>query len=257
MEADPDNAIGGRPSGGSRPLYVRRLSASDVGDRVSLRYRPTRRASGTQTEPLTDVVGRLLVHDEDLAMVVDRHGQLHVVPQDLIVASRTIPPHPRRAPEPAVGTRRHPVVRQAARLVVLDDEKILLIAHHPDPQSTIWTAPGGGLETDEQHGDAAVREAQEELGVTVRLGPWIWHRRASFAWRGVWLEQSERWFLAQAPAIDVGTLPGPDPAAGTGRWWSVDELTDAESGIAPARLGDHLRRLLDDGPPPQPIDIGP
>ena len=40
------------------------------------------------------------------------------------------------------------------------------------------------------------------------------------------------------------------------RWWTVDELEQAEATFAPRRLAELLRSLLLEGPPPEPIDAG-
>ena len=40
------------------------------------------------------------------------------------------------------------------------------------------------------------------------------------------------------------------------RWWSLAELEATASTLVPASLPHHLRRLLEAGPPPEPIDTG-
>ncbi len=41
------------------------------------------------------------------------------------------------------------------------------------------------------------------------------------------------------------------------RWWTLDELdAPGDVGFAPRRLPELFRSLLDDGPPPAPIDTG-
>jgi hypothetical protein len=39
------------------------------------------------------------------------------------------------------------------------------------------------------------------------------------------------------------------------RWWSLDEIDRTDEAFAPAALAVHLRRLLADGPPAEPVDV--
>lgn len=243
-----------RQPGGLRPRYVRRVSAEHVGQRVSIR----RLADDPDRGPHpSDVVGRLLAMDEDVVLVVDRHGRLHAIDATTVVSSRTVPPHPRLPPEPDVGTRDRPLERAAARVLLLDsDDRALLVAHAPDRDRTVWTAPGGGLEPDEEHLAAARRELAEELGVETDVGPLIWRRRVTFSFRTVWIDQDERWFVARTHHLDVGSMPLTDPGALRARWWSVEELHTTTDELAPAAIARHLQDLLDHGPPTSPVDVG-
>jgi 8-oxo-dGTP pyrophosphatase MutT (NUDIX family) len=121
----------------------------------------------------------------------------------------------------------------------------------------VWTAPGGGLDEGEDHRSAATRELREEVGVTLELGPWVWSRSAVFTFRGFWLHQHERWFLARGPAIDPASMPLDDLAVEGARWWSVEELAATDEVLAPGALALHHATLLHDGPPPGPVDVGP
>jgi 8-oxo-dGTP pyrophosphatase MutT (NUDIX family) len=205
----------------------------------------------------TDVVGRLLVHDGDVLLLVDRDHRLQVVDARAVLASKVVPEHPRLPAEPRdVGTEARPLQRQAARVLLLDPlERVLLVAHAPSSTRRVWTAPGGGLDPDETHEQAAVRELREELGVQVALGPWIWSRRVAFEFRGLWLEQDERWFLARAE-VDVAAAPLDDLGAVEARWWSLEELSETAEILAPAALPEHLAALRANGPPSSPVDVG-
>jgi ADP-ribose pyrophosphatase YjhB (NUDIX family) len=176
-----------------------------------------------------------------------------------ILSSRVVPPHPKLEPEPDIGTRDQPLYRPAARALVLDTEdRVLLVAHAPDAIRRVWTAPGGGLEPEETHEQAVVRELAEELGVEVATpGPWVWSRRVTFDFRGCWLDQEERWFLVRLDAgLTVDEAPLDDPGAVEVRWWSLHDLRTTTAEVAPAALADHLAQLLADGPPTTPVDVG-
>ena len=258
--AEPGDGAGSAPGavpevGRLRARYVRRVTAEHVRARVSIRHL----ADDPERGPLpTDVVGRLLALDEDTVVVIDRAGRLHVLDANRVIASRVVPPHPRLPAEPDVGTEDHPVARRASRVLVLDpDDRVLLVSHAPSADRRVWTAPGGGLEPEEDPLDGARRELREEIGITPPIGPWIWRRRVTFAFRSVWIDQDERWFLAR---LDDSTEPTDAPLDDAGaievRWWSLDELGTTDQALAPAALPTHLQRLLRDGPPDEPVDVG-
>ncbi|HSK23407.1 MAG TPA: NUDIX domain-containing protein [Egicoccus sp.] len=252
--SEPTDPAAGRPRAGLRAHYVHRVTPADVGSRVSVRHLVPDPDRGVVP---SDIVGRLLVMDEAVLLLVDRQGQLIVVDATAVVASRVVPPHPKLPPEPAdVGTQEQPLVRHAARVLLLDPlDRVLLVAHAPTASRRVWTAPGGGLKPGESHEQAAARELREELGVEPRLGPWIWWRRVTFPFRGLWLDQEERWFLARAE-VDVAAAPLDDLEAVEARWWSLDELSTTRETLAPAALPEHLARLRADGPPSDPLDVG-
>lgn len=237
-----------------RARYARRVTPDHVGERVSVRQLVDDPNRGPVQ---SDVVGRLVGADAEALLVVDRRGQLTVVDTTRVLSSRVVPPHPRFEPEPMVGTPDAPLVRDAARVLLLDAaDRVLLVAHAPDPQRTVWTAPGGGLRPEESHADAAARELREEIGVHAEPGPWIWSRRVTFDFRGCTIDQSERWFLTRVEDADADDAPLDDPGAVSARWWDAGELAATDAALAPASLPTHLIRLLTEGPPTTPVDVG-
>lgn len=238
-----------------RARYVRRVTGEHVRQRVSVRHLVDDPARGPVP---TDVVGRLLALDDDMLLMVDRAGRLHSIDARTVVASRVVPEHPRLAPEPDVGTPDHPLTRHAARVLVLAPEgRVLLVALAPDTDRRVWTAPGGGLEPGEDPVEGARRELLEEIGMELPIGPWIWWRRVTFAYRSVWIDQHERWFLARTDRrTDLADAPLDDAGALEARWWTLDELLSTDETLAPGALAEHLRNLLTHGPPTEPIDVG-
>jgi hypothetical protein len=104
-----------------------------------------------------------------------------------------------------------------------------------------------------------VREVAEETGLPdAPIGPEVWRRRHAFRWRGVDWDQSERWFLAHVPHFEPSreAMTETERAEITGaRWWSLAEMDSTEEDLIPPDLPTRLRSLLEDGPPPEPIEI--
>jgi 8-oxo-dGTP diphosphatase len=60
--------------------------------------------------------------------------------------------------------------RLATRAVILHDNRLLLVNAYRDPGSTLWCAPGGGVERGSSLPDNLAREVHEETGLRIRVG---------------------------------------------------------------------------------------
>lgn len=108
-----------------------------------------------------------------------------------------------------------PIVRRAARTVLIDDDGRLVAIKRTRPgQTPYWTTAGGEVEPDETTQAAAAREAAEELGAVVRMGPQVFLTTTPRR-EGV---QVQHFFLARLIGIDQSLRTGPelaDPTRGT------------------------------------------
>lgn len=68
-------------------------------------------------------------------------------------------------------TSARPVVRRAARALLVDDEQRLVLIKRMKPGEPVyWTTPGGGVEDGESPTAALERELGEELGAKAAVG---------------------------------------------------------------------------------------
>jgi 8-oxo-dGTP pyrophosphatase MutT (NUDIX family) len=163
--------------------------------------------------------------------------------------------------------------RQAARAVVLDlDDRVLLLqARDPVEPSKgeWWELPGGGVEGGESTAAAAARELFEETGLDrVEVGDCVWRHQARFTFAGFRFDQQEhihvaRWSgrgEASPGAYRPGGLESMEALAFKSvRWWPLADLDSwvRDGGrVIPPWLPTELKRYLDEGPPPGPVDLG-
>lgn len=153
------------------------------------------------------------------------------------------------------------VTRLSVKLLLVDEEDLLLLIHSRDPHSgdECWYPVGGGLEPGETLQHAAAREAAEETGIkTLPAGDLVWRRDHTYSYDGDEVDVREDWLLYRV------THFSPAPAALSEyerssilgfRWWSIPELRTTCETIFPPRLGQRLSDLLRTGVPPTPVDI--
>ena len=153
-------------------------------------------------------------------------------------------------------------LRYAARAVVLDASDRILLVQFAWPDRSWWALPGGKVEEGESPEHAVARELVEEVGVLVPPGPAIWTREHFFLGMEGCAGQRDRVYLVRLPARGGLAAPLLSPAQLAlenmvdQRWWTQGELDAAEVTFSPRRLPALVRQLIDDGPPPDPVDIG-
>jgi 8-oxo-dGTP pyrophosphatase MutT (NUDIX family) len=110
------------------------------------------------------------------------------------------------------------------------------------------------------HEDAIRRELAEEVGLgAFSLGPLIWARTHLFE-LDEWDGQVERYYLVRteafAPAPGLTWTELNAEYVTDLRWWALEELETFPGQFAPRGLPLLVRRLTQQGPPSEPIDVG-
>ena len=93
-----------------------------------------------------------------------------------------------------------------------------------------------------------MREAAEELDITLRSCLPLWHRTVEFSFRGIPIRQEEHYFLLRIPRGEVAL--GEEVAAAHSqegiiatRWWSPEEIEASSEQVFPEDLPQRLRDL--------------
>lgn len=154
------------------------------------------------------------------------------------------------------------IKRLACRALLLSPcNKILLIKmENPETGWEGWITPGGGMDAGEDEAAALKRELHEELGLSAcEIGRCIWQREHTFPWKGVLQNQHEKFYLVRVSEFNPEpTLAADAPERGdlkAFKWWGLAEILRSCEAFAPRELGVLVKRLLDEGVPPTPVQI--
>jgi 8-oxo-dGTP pyrophosphatase MutT (NUDIX family) len=146
--------------------------------------------------------------------------------------------------------------RPCARVLVIDaDQRLLLLqGQEASTNRRWWVAPGGGVEPGESFEQAARREVEEETGLVVEIGPWVWSRHHRFVLDGKSYDLYERFFVGRV--LEQREAIKPDSYVVASRWWTLAELQASTETFAPRRMASLIVDILDGWYPAQPFDSG-
>jgi ADP-ribose pyrophosphatase YjhB (NUDIX family) len=124
-------------------------------------------------------------------------------------------------------------------VAILDEGRLLLVQRRHDPGQGLWAVPGGRVELGETLRDAARREAEEETGLIVRLGPVIW------AGESIGPGQPPAWHFTLVDflgSVEGGSLRAGDDASQVA-WVPLDEVERLPGPASMLELVEVLRHV--------------
>jgi 8-oxo-dGTP pyrophosphatase MutT (NUDIX family) len=137
--------------------------------------------------------------------------------------------------------------RRAARLVLPDEHgRVLLFKHLRKDGSTFWALPGGGVEPGETFEEAALREAEEELGLKDFPVRFLWEGWSDFVYLNAPVRQQECFFLLVAQISRLSTevqKTHKDEGIVEMRWWSASAIASTSEPVFPDRLALRINQL--------------
>ncbi len=138
--------------------------------------------------------------------------------------------------------------RKAARLILVDQERRVLLFQYEDQRGKWWATPGGGLEPGESFEDAAAREAGEELGIASPMLERLWDRLTEFELKGILFRQTEQYYLVATDADEVrldADVRRAHVSEGieAARWWPLGELRTTSECVFPEDLSARMDQL--------------
>lgn len=156
-----------------------------------------------------------------------------------------------------------PLLRPAARGVILDPEDRILLIRFELENRTVWATPGGGVELGESVQDCLTRELREEVGLEAPPDPpHLWHRVTLNNFITGYDGAVNDYFLVRTENFTpTGTFTTEQLQAENihgHHWWTPKEI-QAHTGpdlLSPRALPHLLAQLLQDGPPATPRFLG-
>jgi mutator protein MutT len=146
-------------------------------------------------------------------------------------------------------------VRQVGRVIILNAGGEVFLLRGTDPgepnRPAFWFTPGGKIDPGETAQEAAARELDEEVGITMEpaaLGAVVGTEDVTYRFNGVSYRQSGVFFALrhESPSLNPSGLNAIEAQTiDSGRWWSLSEIQNTKETIYPAHLGEIIIGICD------------
>ncbi len=144
-------------------------------------------------------------------------------------------------------------IRQVGRVLIRNRAGEVFLLRGRDPgepdRPAYWFTPGGKIDPGETAQEAAARELQEEVGITIEpaaLGEVIGTEDVTYRFNGVSYRQSGVFFALshESPRLHAEGLTAIEAETiDMGRWWSLAQILATEETIYPEHLAEMLESL--------------
>ncbi len=126
--------------------------------------------------------------------------------------------------------------RQNVGVMLINPDKHVFVGQRRDNQTAAWQMPQGGIDKGESPKDAALRELEEETGVSpakvslvAESQTWVRYDLPDDLipklWGGKWRGQEQRWFLMRFEGIDSDiNIATKDPEFSQWQWLPSQDL---------------------------------
>ena len=130
--------------------------------------------------------------------------------------------------------------RPTGSVIIIDGARFLAVRRAREPRAGWWDLPGGFCDAWEAPADAAIREAKEELGLTVRLDRFVGMYIGEYLYQEELLPVLDCFWLA---TVVGGSLTLDATEASEDSWLSLTDPPEMAFATMDRALGD-LRSLL-------------
>lgn len=136
--------------------------------------------------------------------------------------------------------------RPCAGVMLLNADGLVFVGQRKDNHSEAWQMPQGGVEKGEDAGEAALRELEEETGVSrdlvtvvAQTADWLPydlpHDLVPKLWKGKYRGQEQKWFLMRFQGTDSQVnIVTEHQEFSAWKWLPVDQLLNS---IVPFKRG--------------------
>ena len=141
-------------------------------------------------------------------------------------------------------------MKARAAVIIIEDDKIALIERYRSGQH-YYVLPGGKVKSVESPLDAAAREAEEELGLKVKIGALVAEVSYLGAPQYYFLAEPISGLFGYGNGTEMRNLPSSEKGSYHPVWLSIHSLHDKP--VLPKIMAEYIIKSLKEGWPENPL----